>query len=122
MEDRVDSAQRLVDRGAIADVADDELDVLGEVLGPSPSIAVHLRLERVEHADAVAAREQLVGEVRADEPGAARDQHFLHRGIPVLLLILMLGEWLYGWGRFQQYFENGPRLSTRMYDARLPRR
>jgi hypothetical protein len=35
---------------------------------------VHLRREVVERADPVAVREQLVGEVRADEAGAAGDE------------------------------------------------
>jgi hypothetical protein len=35
---------------------------------------VYLRSELVERADAVAVREELVGEVRADEAGAAGDE------------------------------------------------
>src|SRR5690606_22309864 len=37
--------------------------------------AVHLLLERVQNAHAYAALGQRVGEMRADEAGAARDQH-----------------------------------------------
>ena len=70
------SARRTASR--VADVADLKLDVRGEILRPA-AVAVHLRLERVERPHTVPAREQLVGEMRADEARAARDQDLLRQ-------------------------------------------
>jgi hypothetical protein len=74
MDDRVDPGERLPHRVGIAHVADPKLDVGSEISGPRAA-AVHLRREIVERAYAVAAREQLVGEVRADEARAAGDEN-----------------------------------------------
>ena len=57
----------------IANVSDLELDVRREVLGPGDAF-MNLRRQVVERADAVSVREQLVGEVRADEARAAGDE------------------------------------------------
>ena len=57
-----------------ANVADLELDVAGEVLG-TLAVRVDLLVEIVESAHVVALGKQPVGEVRADEPGAAGDQN-----------------------------------------------
>ena len=78
MHDRVDAVERAANRIGVAHVADDELDVGGEILGPR-HVAVHLRDQRVERAHAIAAREQRVGEMRADEARAARDENVLRQ-------------------------------------------
>jgi hypothetical protein len=62
MDDHVDTGEGLPHRVGIAHVADPKLDVGSEISGPRAA-AVHLRREIVERAYAVAAREQLVGEV-----------------------------------------------------------
>ena len=74
MDDGVDPVECAAERVAVADVADDELDVLVEIVGALAG-RVDLRVEAVERANLVAAREQPVREVRADEPRAACDQH-----------------------------------------------
>ena len=73
MDDRIDAGESPADRVGVANVADLELHVRGEVAGPAAG-AVNLRREIVERAHAVAAREQLVGEVRADEARPAGDE------------------------------------------------
>jgi hypothetical protein len=62
----------------VADVADVELDVVGEIVGASP-VRVDLRRQVVECADVIPVREQLIGEVRADEARTTRDQNELRR-------------------------------------------
>jgi hypothetical protein len=69
----VDAGQRAADRLGVADVADEQLGVLGEVVGALTG-GVHLRVQDVEHPDAVPALEQLGGQVGADEAGATGDQ------------------------------------------------
>jgi hypothetical protein len=73
VDDCVDPLDGPCDRVGVADVADEELDLRAEVFGPLGA-RVDLRREVVERADAVAVREQFVGEVRADEAGAAGDE------------------------------------------------
>ena len=73
MDDGVDAVERAPDRVGVADVSDLELDVGREVVRASRAL-VHLRRQVVECAHAISAREQLVGEVRADEARAARDE------------------------------------------------
>ena len=64
MDDCIHSVESAPDHFGIANVTDD--------IGRNHiSALVHLRNETVEHTDALAARAQLVGEVRADEAGAA---------------------------------------------------
>ena len=80
VDDGVDAVERAADGVAVANIADLQLDILGEVVG-SRAIAVHLRRQVVERTHAVAAGEQLVGQVGADEPRTAGDQDRLrHRG------------------------------------------
>ena len=79
MDDSVDPVERPANGFAVADVADDELHVLVEIVG-AVSALMHLRLEVVERPDIRSLREQPVGEVRADEPRAACDQDFHGRG------------------------------------------
>ena len=81
MHDRVDAFDGAAECVGVADVADDELDLGGEVFGPLAA-AVYLRREVVERAHAVPVREQLVGEVRADEAGPARDEDRLGHDAP----------------------------------------
>jgi hypothetical protein len=70
--DRVDPAQQVRHQVAVAGVALVEVGAGTEVAGPAA--AVHGRGQRVEHDDVVAAREQPVAGVRADEPGAPGDE------------------------------------------------
>ena len=65
--------ERAADCVGVTDVADDELDIGIEVCGPRRR-AVHLLDEAVERTNAMPLRKELVGEVRADEAGTARDQ------------------------------------------------
>jgi hypothetical protein len=53
VDDRVGVVDRFPDEAAVADVADDQLDLVGEVLRPLHTAYVHLVFERVEHPDAV---------------------------------------------------------------------
>ena len=73
MNDRVDAVECAPKRVGVANVTLDELDVAGEIRRAS-FVAVNLRDQCVERAYAVTAREQLVGEMRADEARAARDE------------------------------------------------
>ena len=73
MDDRIDADERTAERIDVAHVAHLKLDVGGEIVGASRSF-VHLRRQIVERADAIAAGEQLVGEMRADEARASRDE------------------------------------------------
>ena len=68
-------------RVAIAHVADDEACVRVEVGGWGGRGAVDLRGEGVEDRDLVAARQQGVDQVGADEPGPAGDQHPFARDV-----------------------------------------
>ena len=71
--DGVDALERAPDGLVVADVADLELDRRVEVVRPLP-VRVDLRIEVVERPNLVPLREQPVGQVRADEAGAAGDQ------------------------------------------------
>jgi len=68
MDDGVDAVEPAPDRILVANVAGEELDAAREIRRRP---VVDLRMQRVERANAVAARKQLVGEMRADEAGAA---------------------------------------------------
>ena len=70
MEDNLRVSNSGVHALVAAQLAFDQLDVSGQPgqVRPVPGREV------VEHADAVAALEQGADEVRADEPGAARDE------------------------------------------------
>src|SRR4051812_48722820 len=61
-------------RRRITHVADHELDVAVEVVGPSRALAVDLGGKVVQRADPIAPRQQRVRQMRADEPRATRDQ------------------------------------------------
>jgi hypothetical protein len=78
MDDGVDAVERPPKRLAVSDVADLELDVGREIVG-ARRVRVDLRRQIVERANAMAAREQLVGEVGADEARTARDENELGR-------------------------------------------
>ena len=62
MHDRVDSVERAADRFAVTDVADLQLDVCVEIVGPLP-VRMNLSVEVVEGAHLVAVRKQPVGEM-----------------------------------------------------------
>lgn len=76
MKHRIDAAQRLSHRVAVADVAADEFHFVVKIFG-TRAIVVHLLRQRVESAHAVAARQQFVGEMRPQKPGAAHDKNLL---------------------------------------------
>ena len=62
-----------VDRGLVADVADDQLGVIGQVFGPL-AVAVDLLDQAVEHAHLIAATKKFTGDGAADESSAACDK------------------------------------------------
>ncbi len=75
MVDRVDPGERALHRIRVAHVADAELHLGVEVVRAAGVLAVDLARQAVEGPHAVAAAEELVGEVRADEPRPAGDQY-----------------------------------------------
>ena len=79
MDDGVDPLERAANDVRVADVARDQLDVPVQIAGPL-AVAVHLGDQAVQGAHRVARAEKLVGEVRADEPAAAGDEHALGHG------------------------------------------
>jgi len=80
MADGVDALQGAPDGLGVAHVAHLQLGISVEV-GRAPGIgSVDLGHQRIQHAHAVAEGQQLVGDVRADEPGAAGDQDVLRHG------------------------------------------
>ena len=80
MEDDLGPADRSMDTFVGTEVALDDLDVASErgEVRAAPSREV------VEHADLVASLEQRLDEVRADEPGASRDQDPCHCRLPAV--------------------------------------
>src|SRR3954466_10035071 len=70
----IDAAERAVEIVRIAHVTDDKLDVVGEIRGPRRACAVHLSIEIVERADAIATSQQFVSQMRRDEAGTSGDQ------------------------------------------------
>jgi hypothetical protein len=73
VDDRVDIRQSRPHGVVVPDVAVYELDVVGEVRRPC-RVRMHLEVEAVEGADPVTLGEQTIGEMGADEAGAAGDQ------------------------------------------------
>src|SRR5207248_8841058 len=71
VEDDLDAARRRVHALVAPELALDELDVALDVR----EVVAAAGREVVEDADVVAALEQAADEIRADEPGAAGDQH-----------------------------------------------
>ena len=79
---RSSAVERAPQRCRIAQITAAELDVIVEIVGTA--FAVHLRNEAVEHADVATVAEQLVCEMRADEPRATSDEHVVrHAAAPV---------------------------------------
>ena len=74
MEDDLDAAHGGVHALVRAEVALDDLDLAAE----RREVPAAARREVVEDADVVAALEERRDEVRADEPGAARDEGARH--------------------------------------------
>ena len=73
MDDCIDAVERATKRIDVADVAYLKLDIRSEIVGALGSF-VDLRRQVVECADAITAGEQFVGEMRADEARAPRDE------------------------------------------------
>ena len=67
VENAIDARDRAIDRSGIDDVALDEFDGVAE----AAQIGQIAGAEVIEHADAVAARDQRLGDVGADESGPA---------------------------------------------------
>ena len=82
MENGVDALERAANGGAIAHVADEQLDVHGEILRAPAVLSVDLRRQAIERAHRVAAREQLVGKMGPYETGSAGNQDSLRRHLP----------------------------------------
>jgi hypothetical protein len=72
MHDRIHALQGASHGVGVADVPNLELHVGGEIV--RRRARVNLRRQVVERPYAVAAREKLVGEMRADEACTARDE------------------------------------------------
>jgi hypothetical protein len=75
MEDSVDALKGAADVVRAPHIADTKIDVRVEVRRARSRVAMDLRRQVVEDADAVAMTQELVGEVRSDKAGAARDQN-----------------------------------------------
>jgi hypothetical protein len=73
--DHLDAVEGAAEDWRVADVAADQLDVAVQIRRPIAVLAVHLRREQVECPHPVTAREQLVGQMRADESGPAGDEN-----------------------------------------------
>ncbi len=74
VNDGAHARQRAVHGRRVADGGVHQLHAGRQVARAGGADAVHLGLERVEHAHGGAAREERVHEVRADEAGAAGDE------------------------------------------------
>jgi hypothetical protein len=71
MDDAVDAIERAGDDVFVANIADDQFGIVGEIVGPL-AIAVDLLDQAVEHADLVAAPEQLLRNRPSNKASAAR--------------------------------------------------
>jgi hypothetical protein len=78
VEHHVHAPEGVVDRLAVPHVADQQLHAVAQITGRRLALAMDLGREIVEGANPMACREEGVGEVGADEPGAAGDQDLLH--------------------------------------------
>src|SRR5207253_1007257 len=74
MHDAVDALERVCHDVLVADVADDQLGVVGQVERPF-SIPMHLLDQAIEHTNLVAASKELTCDSAANEPGATRHQY-----------------------------------------------
>jgi hypothetical protein len=72
VEDGFDAAECSRGNLLIAHVSDDQLDV-GMQVRRAAAGRMNLPIERIEHANAVAARDQRIGNMRTDEARAAGD-------------------------------------------------
>ena len=72
---RIDAIEGAPDRIGVAHIATYELDVVVQIVGPSGVVAVDLRRKHVERAHLVTVAQQLVTDVRSDEPCASCDQY-----------------------------------------------
>jgi len=79
VHDGVDTVERTPDSFMVADVSDLQLDLAVEVIGPAAD-GMNLGIEVVEGSDLVPLGQKPVGEVRADEAGAAGDENAHDRG------------------------------------------
>ena len=77
MNDAVDTLQRARDDVLVADVADDQLGVVGKSSRPF-AVAVHLLDQAVEHADSLPRSKKLTCDRAADKSCAACHQYLSH--------------------------------------------
>lgn len=75
MIDRVDAIEGAIDGIAIAEIPDHQFDVGGEVVGAFEVFAVDLGKEGIEGNDVVAVLQEFVGDVGANEAGAAGEEN-----------------------------------------------
>src|SRR4051812_13079990 len=79
MQHHVRAAQGAIDGNGIGNISNDEFGVLVEIGGAMTLRAMDLGREVVEKPDFVASSQQGIRGMRADEPGASRDQYSCHR-------------------------------------------
>ena len=79
VHDGVDTVECAPDRFMVADISDLQLDLAVEVIGPLAG-RMNLGVEVVERSNLVALGQKPVGEMRADEAGAAGDENAHDRG------------------------------------------
>jgi hypothetical protein len=75
MQDPIYVAKRLAKRVAVSDVAAEIFDLWRKIGRGAIERSMHLRRAAVENPDLVPCRQQLVGDMRADESGAACNQN-----------------------------------------------
>ena len=75
MEDGVNAAKGLCNCINVADVAGNQFDFGIEVVGSFASVAMDLRVEIVEDSYAMAASEECVRQMRADEAGTTCNEN-----------------------------------------------
>src|SRR5947209_9007868 len=81
MDHAVGAFQRASDHVLVADIAADQLGVVGEIVG-TLAIAVDLLDQAVEHSHLIAAAKQFLANGPADESGAAGDEHSFTQPTP----------------------------------------
>jgi hypothetical protein len=81
VDDGISAGQRGRDRITVAHVASHELDVVMEIIRPSPLCAVDLRIEIIKDSYVSTSPEEGIGHMRTDESRSAGNQHCVtHEG------------------------------------------
>jgi hypothetical protein len=76
VEDGVDTLEGSANLVLVPHIADDEVDLVVQVIGRLATGPVNLRVEIVEGANVVTLREEEISQMRCNETGAAGDQDF----------------------------------------------